>query len=226
MKQKFGKVSLLFLALVLALAGVGAAFSAWTDTLTISGTIDTGIVKVGFWELILTERPEVEGKDVGRITGQMEDQIGLKYNPLTGQMEPVFDDIVFTIDNAYPGYIGQVTFVVTNIGTIPVKINSFNLSDPTSELNFVWVVPPPASPAYGYAWKDFNGNGIYDEGEKVMTFQLQYIVSHQLEPCQSIKTEFDLILEQPAEQLHTYKIVATIEAIQWNKYGETNGITG
>ena len=40
----FKKMGLMFLALVIALGGVGAAFAAWTDTLTITGTVNTGNV--------------------------------------------------------------------------------------------------------------------------------------------------------------------------------------
>lgn len=41
MRRQTGKIGMLFLALVIALGGLGVGFAAWTDTITLHGTINT-----------------------------------------------------------------------------------------------------------------------------------------------------------------------------------------
>ena len=48
MKSHTGKIGLLFLALVIALGGLGVGFAAWTDTITLQGTVNTAAVN---WEI-------------------------------------------------------------------------------------------------------------------------------------------------------------------------------
>lgn len=48
MKHRLGKFGTVFLALALALAFTGAGFAAWTDSLTIEGTVETGNFIVTF----------------------------------------------------------------------------------------------------------------------------------------------------------------------------------
>lgn len=48
MKVKFGKVGIICLALVLALGILGVGFAAWSDTLYIHGSVETGHVDVEF----------------------------------------------------------------------------------------------------------------------------------------------------------------------------------
>ena len=54
MKGKFGKTGLLCLAVLIALVGVGVGLAHWQKTLTIEGTVETGIWEVGgtpgFWK--------------------------------------------------------------------------------------------------------------------------------------------------------------------------------
>ena len=42
--MKSAKLGAMFLISVLALAGIGMGYAAWTDTITIDGTINTGNV--------------------------------------------------------------------------------------------------------------------------------------------------------------------------------------
>ena len=108
--------------------------------------------------------------------------------------------------------------------TLPAHVISYGLSDLTGELKFEWTTPPPASPAYGFFWKDFDGDGVYDPpdpavddpGELIISVKLVNLVCEQLDPCSEEKGELDLHVEQAAEQGHTYNVLATIEAVQWN----------
>lgn len=220
------KIGVLALVLVFAFGALGIGYAHWSQTLYIDGTVKTGTLGVGFWECVCTELPEVGDKEVGSIVCEMVDQKGEKFEPYPepGSMKPVYETIVVTIDNAYPCYGVHIVHTVVNFGTIPAHVISYDLSDPTGELKFLWTTPPPASPAYGLFWKDFNGNGSYDPpdpavddpGELIISVKLVNLVCEQLDPCSEEKGELDLHVEQAAEQDHTYNFLATIEAVQWN----------
>jgi len=53
MRLKFGRLGFICLALLICLAGTGVGYAAWTDTLSIEGTITTGTWDtggtIGFW---------------------------------------------------------------------------------------------------------------------------------------------------------------------------------
>jgi hypothetical protein len=225
------KIGIICLALVLALGTLGVGYAHWSQTLYIDTTVNTGTLCVGFQELILTEDPEAIDpttglpKDVGSITGEMVDQKGTHYDEYTGEYLPIYEKITVAIDNAYPCYGVHIVFTVANGGTIPADVTEVNLSDPSGELNFEWTTPPPTTPAYGYFWKDFDGDGVYDPpgpdpavdpGEKIISVKFVNLVGHQLDPCDEEKAELDLHIEQAAEQGHTYNFLATITAVQWN----------
>jgi hypothetical protein len=219
MKKKIGLVCI---ALVLALGALGIGYAHWSQTIYVDQVVNTGTVCVGFQELILAEDPEADGKDVGSITGYMDIWKCDHYIKETGEYMPIYEKIFINIDNGYPCYGVHIIFTVANGGTIPVDVTEFNLSDPSGELNFEWITPPPATPAYGYLWKDFDGNGSYDPpvgtdpGEKIISVKLVNLVGDQFDPCDEEKAELDLHIEQAAEQGHTYKFLATITAVQWN----------
>ena len=93
---------------------LGSALAMWYDTLKIKATINTGEVDVEFGTVTATEKPEAEGKDVGKCyakLSQIENE-GPDDNDL---------DLNITIVNGYPSYNCTVEFEVKNVGTIPVK---------------------------------------------------------------------------------------------------------
>jgi len=220
------RIGLLCLALVLALGTIGVGYAMWSDQVVIEGTVDTASLTMGFQELNVWEDPEVEGKDVGSISGYLDVEKGSHWveDPSGGHFVPIYDQAVISVNNAYPCYWGHITFIVANGGTIPFVITGIELADPTGELQFEWKTPPPASPAYGFFWKDLNGNGVYDPpvandpfqpGELIIWVKYVDNIGKQLEPCDEAKSELDLHVEQAAEQGHTYSFVATITAVQW-----------
>ncbi len=100
-RNRFSRLGLLSLALVLSLGITGIGYAAWTDELTIDGTVEIGYVAV-----VLSpgdcSRPE--------ITCSV----------------PAPHTLVVTLTNAPPaGY--DCYFTITNTGTIPVKIQSIDI---------------------------------------------------------------------------------------------------
>jgi len=220
MKRRLGKFGTIFLALALTLGLTGAAFAHWSDYVQIDGTVEMGSVTFAFDKdefLDYIDNEEITGdKDVG--WGE------IYYDPASLIQDPHslkegYKTLVFVVHNAYPSYeIHFTTVTVHNIGTIPIIITGINVWDPTGTLKWKWIDPPPASPATGFFWKDFDGDGVFDPGdEEIINLLVKNFVGVQLEPCNAIKGEVDLHFKQPAEECHTYKFKITIDAIQWNK---------
>ena len=91
------------LALVLSLGTVGIAFAFWSETLTISTTASTGYLQLELTNIVPSN---------SNITCE---QTG-------GGPEYDFTEFTITVTDAYPGYVGRVTFDVENTGTIPARI--------------------------------------------------------------------------------------------------------
>lgn len=122
MRVHFTKVAVLFLVLAIALAGIGVGAAMWSKTLHIDGTVNTGEVNAIFTTANSTEDEEFEGKDVGSCS-------------VTGAGTQTLN---ITINNGYPCYGCTVNFTIDNIGTIPVKVQSFNTSAVPACLNVTW----------------------------------------------------------------------------------------
>ena len=124
MRGRFTKVAVLFLVLALALAAVGVGYAMWSKTLTIDGTVKTGEVNAIFTTATCTDTGVDPGytKDVGscEVTG-------------AGTQK-----LTITITNGYPCYTCDIDFTIDNTGTIPVKVQSFDLSGVPSELTVTW----------------------------------------------------------------------------------------
>jgi len=145
------KIGLLCLALVLALGAMGIGYSAWTDTITINGTVQTGKVclkiEKGTYSEINNCPPSVNNfpypadlnwsgwvKSIGNLSCPM----GYKFDSKTCTDKDVayitFDTVKdadgnikalnITIHNAYPHYLGWITFEVCNCdtSTIPIRL--------------------------------------------------------------------------------------------------------
>ena len=126
---------------LLLVAVVAGALAMWSDTLKINATIETGEVKVKFSEWYCSDvgaDPQAEGfsneegKDVAScyVSVEIVDEEG---NPVK---------LLVTLSNAYPGYYVVVTFTVDNIGTIPVKLLSYEFSGVDETALDVWLEVP------------------------------------------------------------------------------------
>jgi len=216
MNKKFAAIPLL---IAIALSVFGFVYAHWSDTVQIEGKVEMGSLT-----LVFDPDEFLDYIDIEEVTGDKDIGWAKIYYDPASYVEDVhtgkdgYDVLVFEIHNAYPQYeVHFTTVTVHNIGTIPIHIIGINIWDPTGVLNWKWVVPPPTSPCYGFFWKDFNGNGVYDSGEEIMNVLIKNFVCEQLDPCESRKGEIDIDFKQPAEECHTYKFKIEIVGIQWNK---------
>jgi len=114
------------LVLVLAFALIGGAYAAWTDTLYINATVGTGYLDTYF--------SSAASNDPGSTADP-----GQPNSLNVGKTEAAVDSadnqkIDVTLTNVYPGYQSAVTFVITNDGTIPVKV-SLNIANTNPEVD-------------------------------------------------------------------------------------------
>lgn len=108
------KSKMLAFALSAAIMVMGAGYAAWTETVTINNTVETGNLDVD------TQTPTVT---VYSKTGVVDASIAAKStslsNPANGD-----SSATVTLGNLYPGAIVNVTVPVKNVGSIPVKLDN------------------------------------------------------------------------------------------------------
>ncbi|RLG59573.1 hypothetical protein DRN86_04050 [Candidatus Geothermarchaeota archaeon] len=97
---------------------MGTAFALWSKTLTIQGTVDTGVVDVEVISVSSDDPP-------GAIDPGKDKDVGCTYVSLIDSQT-----INVTIVNAYPCYYVYVHFSVHNNGTIPVILQDIIVTAP------------------------------------------------------------------------------------------------
>jgi hypothetical protein len=202
------KIGIIAMTLVLALGALGVGYAHWSDQLFVEGTVHGGDLLVGFTEVIVAEMHdnptpppekldgEYLGKDVGDVTYEY---AGYRESTHTGKYG--YEGVLVTITDAYPCYEVHVTFVVDNLGTIPVIFEGVTITDPTGELTYDPVLE---------ALVDANG-------VEIINFDFVNLIGTQLEYCEDTKAEVDVHFKQEAEECHTYSFRVDIDAIQYNK---------
>jgi len=211
------------LMLVVMLSIVGVAYSHWVDRITIEATVNMGSLTLAFdykeppscleyYEVDGKLFPgEYKGKDVGECKAWYEDLVTDDHTGKKG-----YKTLVINIINAYPQYIVHVTFILHNIGTIPIDVAGFNVTGEKRKgdeyiCDLLW-------DGRSSLWEDLNNNGVIDEGDKeVINLSIVDDIPFQLDPCSREKMEIDFEFKQEAEECHTYIIIVTIYGVQWNK---------
>jgi predicted ribosomally synthesized peptide with SipW-like signal peptide len=198
------KIGLICLAVVLALGGFGVGYAAWTDTVLISGPVTAGTLNLAFdfveppiqaefhWHDIVARDYKVpgefEGKDVGNPNASYD---VLETDPRTGKQG--YEKLVITIEDAYPFYIVHTTFVLHNIGTVPLDIISYTITGEKQELDGTWIYDllwdDPDINWKGSLYEDVNKNGLVDIGidHEVILLDVKNTLPYQIDPCNDNK---------------------------------------
>lgn len=218
------KISLICLALVLALGTLGIGYAHWVDTIYIEGEVTTGSLCIEFTDCDLLDDIELGGKPVnygGDYPTAVPDftcNNGFAYEPGAGYYWPLDKNVgwgaqnisadgktlTVTLHNTYPCYFNRLSFYLHNCGTIPLKIDHVVINGQIYDGG----VP--------YVQYDFNDDGEFD-------FEIQWGNNwgEQLEPC-SRSPEFSFwmhVLQPcPQSQLDTLTFTIEIVAVQWNGY--------
>jgi hypothetical protein len=131
------KIGLIALIVVLALGIIGVGYAAWSQTLTATGTVNSGTFKADFTTAVTDDLGTAYG------TGVVDPKIAGTYNGTTWSVAtsstqdvgwttapqisssivsgPV-DTLAVTINNAYPGYYSTTYFVIKNNGSVPLNL--------------------------------------------------------------------------------------------------------
>ena len=226
------KIGLLCLALVFALGALGIGYAAWTDTLTVEGTVNTGDVDinvVGYSGTFVYKDPgggqlpdgnetivlhemfhpgtPVEAPDPPTADGFL---VGSAYAKMHADdvVEVVFDDI-------FPCVEFTADFILHYEGSIPAKFN-FAWIDGSDWLKDLWDA--------GDAWAEAHwwnvpqglcpicdgtlGEPVIDEGDGI---QLHY--------CDHILVELTIKLPQDETLMNKQGgFSAMLQVVQWNKW--------
>jgi len=217
------KIGLLCLALVLALGTLGATFAAWTDTVVMEQTVNTGTLEVG----IFAVQQHAEEKDICTVDVT---HGAFKFNKL---VDPVPESALFpaglyefyesatiAIGNFYPSFTILEDFVIGVGGTVPVRLKvTPTIVDPDGvydNMTISWAL-----------WKISGGvDELLVSGSGVGTAQIGMIVAEleglQLHGCEVIIIYLDKYLLQTAPQGADASLTLSVQAVQYNKYPLVN----
>jgi len=224
--MKTAKLGAIFLVSLIALAGIGAGYAAWTDTLYIHGEVNTGSVG---WQITEYSGTWVYKVPLG-IPGAdppIDDEIAVRhYTYPAGWTGPLMvngwipiahayaykgaDDhhAIVEFDNIFPCINFEADLVITYTGTVPGKINAVILDGanwPTGEGTLDWYteltieVNPVIGSPYVVPQEQLPGIQLH-EGDII--YVIMKIHLPQDNNLMSLSGSFDL----------------TLEVVQWNEY--------
>ena len=129
--MKTTKLGAMFLISIMALAGIGAGYAVWADTVNIYGQINTGEVRIGVRHLSTSDPGQT--LDPRRELFQGGPSITPDYHAATttgtnGAAKctdggaTFYYSVSYLYDDVYPGYAPTVKHEICNCGTLPVKL--------------------------------------------------------------------------------------------------------
>jgi hypothetical protein len=121
------KIGLLLMVLVLSLGALGVGYAAWTDTITIDGTVNTGSVDLevvrysGTWVYKMPEHSILEQHGwVDEHQPPTEAIMCVAY--AEASMGANNDIVTMTFDNLFPGETYCADFLVHYVGSVPAMV--------------------------------------------------------------------------------------------------------
>ncbi len=218
------KIGLLCLALVLALGTLGVGYAAWTDSIAIDGTVNTGDVDINVERVSSTwVYKNLDTHEVVVLHGWTDDQpappanselIASSVAVITGD-----DSVTVTYEDMFPCVDFKVNFLLHYDGSIPAKIQDGDLpptfigADEAFFNALCWSLPvadPEASYCYGEMWvSDEFGN----KGDNIPALD-----GYQLHNCDYILVVITLHLGQGAPMNANASFTHEFKVIQWNEY--------
>jgi hypothetical protein len=234
------KIAAIALIIAITLSAFGFVYAHWSDMVTINGVVEMGSLTLAFSD---SEAPscleyypnptpppdlvqgEVENKEVGDCWAEYSDYFQDVHSEKWG-----YRTLNIYIDNAYPQYYVHTTFILHNIGTVPLYVYGIELTgekiDHTGAVIYALIldywVDAVTGNLMGEIWEDVDGSGDITAGD-ILVINVQIVNDEfpvQIDPCTEDKMEIDLDFKQEAEECHTYTIHISVLAVQWNKLSE------
>lgn len=234
------KIGLICLAIVLALGGLGVGFALWSETLVIDATVEAGEVDVIFvsydpgppFEIATTNDPrDNDPAEFGRNPARRDKNVG---DSSLG-LRPDGSGVILLIHNSYPSYYTTGWAPIKNIGTVPVKIQNFQMKIKAGSVSgwkysddggTTWTEVPPDT------WEPFAActTRLVDLDKDGDADYSVHIVNPakgtQIDPDGVVWMDIDVHVEQGAEQGqgwiqqadYSYVFYISMQAVQWNEY--------
>ena len=237
MKKAIG----LFAILMIALSIVGFAYAHWSDIIKINGEVRTGVLTVGFTEIVrdwdkedyylnvpAAAPPGWEYKDVGTT----------KCTLLLPYTEPKTDKTVYKklhmfMNNTYGCYWGLNKFTIDNAGTVPAHIANVTMTPGAGLVISAFLIDQVSGEIYGWVLDDAaTGDEIlnvwlYKEGPdwpvweppdvlQAADYYIEPLPCNQIDPCQELMCEIWVHVKQTAPQCTTFTFEIEIGFVNWN----------
>lgn len=202
------KIGFFALAMVLALGTLGVGYAAWTDTLTIEGTVETGDVDInivgysGTWVFKNTITDELIKRTVPLRLGTHE--VLIAYAKAEAGAD---DEAIFTYWNLFPSIDFVADILIHYDGSIPAKVTVADITTNDAWLQALWASGDAYITAY---WSDINhtkGAVIADP------------IGLQLHESNYILIELTIHLPQDNSLMGlSGSFTGEISVIQWNEF--------
>ena len=216
------RIGLLCLALVLALGALGVGYAAWTDTVVIEQTVQTGNLQVGIFAVALKEgdAKNVTTVDVSHGAWKFDKEVTpVPASALFNAGSYAFyESATIAIGNFYPSFTILEDYVIGVGGTVPVKLHvTKTVVDPDGVYDNMTI---------GWSIYKISGgvSALLVSGSGVASVQFDVIVGRleglQLHGCDVLIIYLDKYLLQMAPQGTDASLTLSVDAIQYNKYVE------
>lgn len=111
---------------IVILAVVGFALAMWSETLLVNVVVQTGEVDVKFTEWYCSDTgPDPQAEGFNNQEGKNVASCNISVESYDDEGDVI--KLAVSLNNTYPGYQVDIYMVITNIGTIPVKLYESNL---------------------------------------------------------------------------------------------------
>jgi predicted ribosomally synthesized peptide with SipW-like signal peptide len=225
------KIGIICLALVVALGGLGIGYAAWTDSVTVTGTVNTGNVDIDVvdysgtyvWKTPGYDDEDSQGSTIYDVTiesGWMSDigdpaailgVIDAFPNNGNGLTDPVAcatavagaeNEVVVTFDNLFPCINFSADFLLHYNGSVPVKVYMENVAITGIDAALATIT---------YKWYESDADG--NQGNEIVD-----ILGYQLHKCDYVLVKIVIHVTQTQDSmLQTGSISGTIGVKQWNE---------
>ena len=216
------KTGLICLVLLLALGALGVGYATWSQTLTITETVNTGKFCMEFMEpvslldelgpppLFPTDDPDWNAEENFANVHQVNKNVAWGEIELTDPFEdPHYAGILVTLHDVYPGYYNHAYYIIHNCGTIPAVLPVVIVKD-CDDVEIGRITHDA-----DILTMDLDGNGTDD-------FQILYgnhIGDFQYNPCERIDISFEMVVLQdddPAWQGKEFCFYLELPFVQYN----------
>jgi len=232
------RIGLLALALVIALGAMGVGYAAWTDSVYVTGTVNTGTLNINVLQSISMFVYKVPGAEdtgygpeivvVGDVSGPNPPGTPPAGGTLIASAAAAFvngvndtDEASVAFNGLFPGMEFKASWNMWYVGSIPVKISVATILDPSkaqdATLVTLWQMGETTkndTTRYGI-WIDgvLTPHATGDPEDKANMLGIQL---HQLD--YAYMTLHVRLPDDPAYEDLSLDFTGTVTVVQWNEY--------